>query len=152
MVKGKLPGIVYAEVSPNSVGGTSLFDFEGPITSQNVQQFYSEPNVVNEAIQRLKAAGFDVLQTNKITINLAGPPSLYEKVFKTRLLTREKEVIKPGGKKDNATFLDADNSPIEELIDVSESDISDLLERAALNEPMYSMSLPSFFPPSRLAS
>ena len=33
---------------------------------------------------------------------------------------------------------------------MSESDISDLLERAALNEPMYSMSLPSFFPPSRL--
>jgi subtilisin family serine protease len=149
MVKGKLPEVVYAEVSPNSGGGTSLFDFQGPITSQNVQQFYSEPNIVNEAIQRLQAAGFDVLQTNNITINIAGPPKLYEKVFKTHLLTKEKPVIKPGAKADTATFIDADNSPIEQFVDVSKSALSDLLEGASLNEPMYPMSSPAFFPPSK---
>ena len=100
--------------------GTSLFDFRGPITSQNVQQFYSEPNVINEAIQRLQTIGFEVLQTNNITINIAGPPKLYEKVFKTRLITKEKPVIKPGAKEDTATFNRCtDNTPIEELIDVS---------------------------------
>ena len=149
MVKGKLPEVVYAEVSPNSFGGTSLFDIGGPITSQNVQQFYSEPNVINEAIQRLQTVGFEVLQTNNITINIAGPPKLYEKVFKTRLITKEKPVIKPGAKEDTATFIDANNTPIEELIDVSKSTLSDLLEGVSLNEPMYPMSAPTYYPPSK---
>ena len=64
------------------------------------------------------------LQTNRITINIAGPPELYKKVFKTKLYTEEKPVIKALGKEDTATFIDTEETEMRGLIDTAKSPLS----------------------------
>ena len=143
------PPIVYAEASTKSIGGTSLFEFSRPITDEVVPDFYSESEVVDTAIVRLQAEGFEVYQTNNITVTIGGPPELYEKVFKTKLHTEERPVTKELRKKDTATFIDTKDTEISGLIDTSKSSLKDLLEGVAINEPVYYFSSPSFFPPPK---
>lgn len=114
-----------------------------------VPEFYSESEVVNMAITRLQAEGFEVYQTNQITVTIGGPPELYEKVFKTRLYTEERPVIKELQKETTATFIDTKETEISGLIDTSKSNLKDLIEGIAINEPVYYFSSPSFFPPPK---
>jgi subtilisin family serine protease len=143
----KLPSVIYAEASVKSVGGTSLFDFQRVITSENVTNFYSEADLVNSAVKKLHKEGFEVLQTNRITINIAGPPDLYRKVFKTKLVTEEKPVIKAFAKEDTATFIDTEETETRGLIDTSKSSLANELEGVAIEEPVYYFQ--SYLPPAR---
>jgi subtilisin family serine protease len=146
-IEHKLPPIIYAQASVKSVGGTSLFDFQRVVTSETVANFYSETELVNSAVKKLHKEGFDVLQTNQITINIAGPPELYKKVFKTKLYTEEKSVIKALGEEDTATFIDSEETEIRGLIDTSKSSLANELEGVAIEEPVYYFS--SYLPPAR---
>lgn len=143
----KLPPVVYAEASVKSFGGTSLFDFQRPITSENIASFYSESNLVNSAIKKLRGEGFDILQINQITINIAGPPELYEKVFKTHLFTEERPVIKEFGKEDTATFIDTVEPETRGLIETRKTSLANELEGIAISEPVFLFS--SYLPPAR---
>jgi hypothetical protein len=71
----KLPRKVYANVSPRSVGGVSMFDVDRPITHEIVANFASEDYVIARTVRLLQEAGFEVLQATEMTINIAGPPS-----------------------------------------------------------------------------
>lgn len=146
-IEHKLPPIIYAQASVKSVGETSLFDFQRIVTTENVANFYSETDLVNSAVKKLSKEGFDVLQTNRITINIAGPPELYKKVFKTKLYTEEKPVIKALGKEDTATFIDTEETEMRGLIDTAKSPLADELEGVAIEEPVYYFS--SYLPPAR---
>src|SRR3712207_8181712 len=55
-----------------------------------------------------------VLQLSPTTINIAGPPALYERVFRTRLQAEERPVIKEQGREDTATFVEAPETRSEE--------------------------------------
>jgi subtilisin family serine protease len=135
--RDRLPPVIYAQASPISRGGTSVFDAAGVITADQASNFISDERIIDEAVSRLAAAGFQILQRSAVTINIAGPPSLYEAFFKTRLVTEERPVIKPGARQATATFIDTADTDVPGLIDASRSPVADLLEGVAIEEPVY---------------
>lgn len=146
--KKALPDKVFSEVSPISPQGESLFDANEMITVQTVERFVSEPSLVHAAMKRLREMGFEVLSTNYITINISGPPALYEDVFKTTLTTVERPTVKHLGEESTTTVIDTTDTDIEGLIDTSRSAIADLLEGGAINRKVYYFSS-SYLPPSK---
>ncbi|MGZ7134122.1 MAG: S8 family serine peptidase, partial [Halobacteriota archaeon] len=142
----KVPPVIYAEASVCSTGGTSLFDAP-PVTSQTVGQFYSEPDLISLAVEKLKAQGFDVLAINPITISIAAPPSVYEKTFKTKIVAKEQEAVKEFGRVTTATFLDSPDTEMPQLVDTTKSPLKDVLEGVALNRRVYYMASAS--PPAK---
>lgn len=131
-----LPPLVYAEASVHSIGNVSLFETTELITPDNVGQFYNKPELVDTAVEKLKQVGFDVLHVGPTSINIAAPVETYEKVFKTKIVSVEHEVIRYG-KKTLSTFLDTMDTSLSGFIDTSNSPFANLLEGIALNEPMY---------------
>ena len=136
---GALPEVVYAQASPRSVGGTSMFE-AGGISADNVVDFTSEADVQRQAAEELARAGFEVLQVAPTSINIAGPPALYEQVFGTPLHTVQREVIKPGAVVDTATFVDTPDSEARGFVPTGGSPLAGVLEGVAIEEPVYPMS------------
>jgi subtilisin family serine protease len=134
--KGALPDLIYAQASPRSIGGTSLFEAGAAVHSGSVQAFFSEAAVVQAAVNRLLESGFQVLQVAPATINIAGPPAAYERAFGSQLVTEERPVIRGGQVEDTATFIDDARTPISGLVDTRESALSDVLEGVAIEEPV----------------
>jgi hypothetical protein len=134
-----LPRTVFAQASPRSVGGTSMFDYTAPITEEVAVAFTSEADTIRNAAARLASAGFEVLQLSHTTINIAGPPSLYEKVFGTTLRPEERPVIKEEGREDTATFVESADTEMPGYVDVTGSGLEDVVEGIAIEEPRYFM-------------
>ncbi len=145
----KLPRTIYAQASPISVGGTSLFAVDRAVSGKTVARFRSDRRVVRRAADRLRRAGFKVLQVSDITINIAGSASLYERTFKTKLVTEERTVLKEQGRREKATFIDAADTDVRGLIDTSESSLADVVEGVAIEEPAYYHAGPLPFPPAK---
>jgi Subtilase family len=145
----KLPRTIYAQASPTSVGGTSLFAGDRAVTGRTVARFRSEPKVVRRAADRLRRAGFKVLQVSDVTINIAGSASLYERTFKTKLVTEERTVLKERRRRDKATYIDAADTDVRGLIDTSKSALADVIEGVAIEEPVYYHAAPLPFPPPK---
>jgi subtilisin family serine protease len=116
------------------------------VSEETVPSFTSDEELIWTAAARLEGAGFEVLQVSPITINIAGPPDLYRRAFATELVTEERPVIKEGAKEDTATFIDAPDTPLSGLIDVSGTQFADVLEGVAIEEPRYFHQNP-FAPP-----
>ncbi len=135
--KGGMPEVLYAQASPRSVGGVSLLEAPSLVTQETVVNFLSEDELVHASARRLSEAGFRVLQVTRTTINIAGPPALYEEVFGNRLEAEEREVIKGGAREDTATFIDTPDTQVQGLIATQGSDMDDLLEGVAIEEPVY---------------
>jgi subtilisin family serine protease len=134
--KGALPDLIYAQASPRSIGGTSLFDAGAAVNSGTVQAFFSEAAVVQAAVNRLLESGFQVLQVAPTTINIAGTPAAFQRAFGSELVTEERPVIRGGQVEDTATFIDDARTPISGLVDTRESAMSDVLEGVAIEEPV----------------
>lgn len=142
-----MPKRIYANTSPHSLGGVSLFDVQEQCNAETVANFFSEPELVNRAITRLQDAGFEVLQASPVTINFAGTPAQFERAFNTKLVAEERPTIKTAsGGEETATFLDSPDTELPGLIATSNTDFADLLEGVALEEPRYYMA-PSMFAP-----
>ncbi len=135
--KSTVPRIVYAEASVRSVGGISLFETPRLVTSENVQNFYSESQLVQSAVEKLRTEGFQVLYVGDTTVTIAGSPELYERVFKTKIVAEERPVIKEFARETTATFLECPDTEMPGLLDVAKSPLAGLLEGVALNEPVY---------------
>lgn len=136
---GPMPERVYAQASPRSIGGRTMFDALSPITASQALDYTSEEALVRTAAVRLRNTGFDVLQVSRTTINIAGPAELYNDVFETTLFTEERPVIKEGAREDLATFVDTRDTDLPGLIDTSRSPLHDVLEGVAIEEPRYFM-------------
>jgi subtilisin family serine protease len=132
-----LPPVVFAQASTRSAGGTSLFESDRPITFDEVTSYESEADLVDRAASRLADAGFRVLQRTPLTINIAGPPALYEDYFHTNLVADEREVMRLGVIEGTATFVDAADTEISGLIDTSQSRVADIVEGVAIEEPAF---------------
>ena len=141
-----LPSLIFAQVSPKSVGGTSLFDEHARVTTETVPAFTSEGAVTFDAAQTLAEAGFQVLQQSPTTINIAGPAYLFESFFATRLSTRQVPALKPGQRAGTSTFIDSADNDTPGLLSTSRSRYANLLEGAALEKARYPMQLAT--PPS----
>ncbi|HEX2296552.1 MAG TPA: S8 family serine peptidase [Actinomycetota bacterium] len=130
--------MVYAQASPHSLGGVSLFGGQR-VTSETAASFASEDHVVLEAARGLQRAGFDVLQVTRLTINIAGPASLYEEVFNASLVAEERPAIKEQGREDTATFVECPDTDLPGLVDTKNSSFANVLEGVAIEEPRYYM-------------
>jgi hypothetical protein len=135
------PELVYAHASPHSVGGISLFEADSPVRASNVTNFHSPEPLRQRAAQRLAAAGFTILHLSPVTINIAGPVALYERVFHTTVCAQERPVLKSGARASTATFLDSPDTEQRGLISTAGTDFADLLEGVALDEPRWPMAL-----------
>jgi subtilisin family serine protease len=135
--EGEMPPVVYAQASPRSLGGVSMFEAGAQITEETAIQFASDPSVIVNAVERLQNAGFQVLHYTHQLVNIAGSANLYERVFGTTLTTEERPVVKELGKADTATFIDSPDTTLPGLIDTSESQLADVLEGVAIEEPRY---------------
>jgi len=144
--KSVIPKIIYANASPRSVGGVSMFDAGNQINCETVTNFFSEDEIVIRAVNRLRDAGFEILQVSPLTINIAGSQATYERAFNTKLFAEERPVIKPGAKRDTATFIDCAETDMSGLIAPSGGTMADVIEGIAIEEPRYPMAASMFAP------
>jgi subtilisin family serine protease len=140
-----MPERIFAQVSPRSIGGVSLFDAGNQITAETVPNFFSEESVVNRAVALLQQAGFEVLQVSATTINIAGSQAIYEQAFNTQLREEERDVIKPGAMAATATFIESSSSGLPGLISTQGTAFADVIEGVAIEVPRYYMA--NMFPP-----
>ncbi|PWE72396.1 peptidase S8 [Bacillus cereus] len=131
-----LPPTVYAEASVHSIGGESIFTTTKSITSKTVEQFYSKDNMIQKAVEKLKANGFQVLHVGEISISIAASPETFENIFHTKIVMKEREVHGIPGKT-STTILDSTNSKIQGLIDTNNSELADVLEGIAISEKAF---------------
>lgn len=142
---GPIPAVIFAQASPHSQGGVSMFDAGTQINSRTIGNFTSERDLVLRAAAALEDAGFRVLQISAQTINIAGSRRTYEQAFNTKIVAEERPVIKPDGPS-TATFLESPSTDRPGLIEIRNSRFADLLEGVALEEKRYPMAT-SMFPP-----
>lgn len=145
----ELPSKIFAQVSPKSIGGVSMFEAQNQIQAETATNFFSEAEAVNEAVARLQEAGFDILQISPLTINIAGSPATYKKAFNTEIVVEDRKTLKSVGddEGDNvAQFLETPENEIPGLIETSGTIFENAIEGVALEEPRYYMA-PSMFPP-----
>jgi len=142
----EFPVEIFAHASVLSVGGGSLFESSGVISNQNIAGFYSEQYLIEQAVLKLRAAGFRIMGTNGITISIAAPCEVYEKAFDTTLHTEELPTIKSFGVVEDATYIFPSDSHVKGMINVSKTSFSQFLEGVAINEPVYYMNKP-YAPP-----
>jgi hypothetical protein len=144
---GEIPHRIFAQVSPKSIGGTSLFDAEQYLRAETIGYFTSETDVIRRALSRLEDAGFEILQANTVAINIAGTQKNYERAFGVALQAEERECLKVVGGNDNhATFIDVKDTPMSGLIDTKGGPMGDLVEGVALEERRYPFAASSFAP------
>lgn len=141
-----MPKIIYANASPLSVGGVSMFEGGHRINAETVANFVSEEEVITRAVNRLRDAGFQILQVSPMTINIAGSQATFERAFNTKLAAEERPVIKPGGVHDTGTFIDCPETEMSGLIATAGSTMGDLIEGVAIEEPRYPMATSMFAP------
>lgn len=133
--KGK---ILFAHASVRSLGGTSLFAVApDDIRPDNVTDYFADEAMTSEAVRKLEANGFDVLQVSDATISIAAPIATFERVFNTTITGSEEPVVKELGKETTAEFFDSSDTDKAGLIDTSSSDLAGVLEGVSINEPVY---------------
>jgi subtilisin family serine protease len=146
--KPKMPNVIFAQASPKSIGGVSMFEAQGQINADTIENFLSDESRNAPAVEALQRAGFEVLQVSDFTINIAAPRSVYEEAFKTKLFIESKPVIKGQGKEDMAEFIDSRETDLPGLITTEGTQFADLLEGVAIEEPRYFMApVATFNPP-----
>lgn len=143
-----MPKRIFAQVSPLSQGGVSMFDVGSRIDSTNFQNFFSETSLLMRTASLLSEAGFEVLQVTGSTINIAGNQKTYEEAFNTKLALEQRVVLKPAVGEDLAEFVECPASDLPGLITVHGSKFEGLVEGVAIEEPRYYMA-PSSFAPTR---
>ena len=87
---------VIAHVSPRSLGPKSLFVTESAITTENVQEYNSDPVDIRDAKRELNKAGFHVFEegSSDATIAIGGSAELFRDFSSTKL-TKQKAEIRP---------------------------------------------------------
>jgi len=83
-----MPDSVIAQVVLRPSGGASPLDPDEPITADNVEAHQVDPDVIEEATEKFRALGFEVVQTSEIGLTVSGPKGRYEEVFDTVLEKR----------------------------------------------------------------
>ena len=140
------PSRIFAQASPRSISGVSMFEGQSQIRAETVGNFFSEGEVVEAAVARLSEAGFEILQISPMTINFAGTAAQFRRAFKTDIVVEDRPVIKEGARKDVAQFLDSPDTSLSGLIQTDGTNFADSIEGIALEEPRYPMAASMFAP------
>lgn len=144
--KDPLPPKIYAQASPRSISGVSMFEGQSQINADTVNNFFSEGEVVQAAVARLNEAGFEILQISPMSINFSGTAAQFRRAFKTDIVVEDREVIKEGAKKEVAQFLDSPDTSLSGLVQTEGTNFADAIEGIALEEPRYPMAASMFAP------
>lgn len=139
------PRKIYANASPISIGGVSMFETGLVPDAGMVGNFASDDAVVERAVNLLRDAGFDVLAANNYLINICGSKTTFEKAFDTELAMIERPVIRQG-EETSGTHIDSMNSAVDGLVPVAGTRFEEVLEGVAIEEPRY-LDSPNPFPP-----
>lgn len=132
-----IPERLFANVSPHSIGGLSLFDYGGPFDADIISNFMSDEDLIRRAAQALQDAGFDVLQLTPYTINVAAPIATFERAFKTHIVAHELPTLKSGGVQDTATYFSAEDTDRFGLLQSQGTAFENLIEGVAIETPRY---------------
>lgn len=125
---------VIAAVSVRSQGGVSLFANHAPVTVQNVTEFNSQPQDLQDAQRELTNLGFHVLQVNPSAISIAGSRKLFQEVFDVKLRKQKTEVMEGTEVEFMTVTGETEPQPL-----APPDSLSNLIEGVALAEP------PTFF-------
>jgi subtilisin family serine protease len=128
-----VPDLVYAQASPLSVGGVPLFDVGAHISRKTVQAVTSHPNVTRAACAQLLKAGFEILDVSPVAINFIGPPDLFEKAFRTKIVEKEVELARGA----TTTYLDSPDTDLLGLVSTASTSFAGVIEGVALEVPRY---------------
>lgn len=115
---------VQAQVILQSRDGTSILDAEGPITSENVEDYQVEQEVVSEAQSALQSLGFSVVDASETTLTIEGPKPLFERVFRTTLERKSTSAMRQPDREGDLVYYEAASPP--ELPDVLSSLVADI--------------------------
>ena len=148
LTPGPMPKRIFAQVSPRSLGGVSMFDALGRINSETVGAFASDSNIINRAIVMLQEAGFEILQVTSLSINIAGTQKTFQDAFNTSLVTEERPVIKEMAREDTATFVECPDTDLPGFISTAKTRFNEVLEGVAIEVPRYLMA-ESMYPPNK---
>jgi len=146
--KLKVPKQIFAQVSPKSIGGRSLFSESTLIDKNNVKNYFSERKVIKQAAEYLKNQGFNVLQITNTTINVSGSKSIFRRAFGKNIIPRELETMKNGPEKDYVTYLDCPDTDHLGLIKPKSGESANYIEGVAIETPYYYFT-PNIFPPKK---
>lgn len=135
-IEPTVPDLVFAQASPRSMGGTSLFE-TSPASAGDAEAVMSERAVIEGARAQLEAAGFSILQVSSTTINIAGPPDLYRRAFECELTAEERPARKAQSPDDTATFVECPQTDRPGLISTTGTAFANLIEGVGLEEPRY---------------
>ena len=108
-----IPKLLFAQASPHSIGGMSMFDIRGACrtaTSYRISVRYR--NLLMRAAQALQDAGFQVLQISAYTINIAAPIATYERAFRTKISRKNRRRSNGQGVVDSRDFLHGPDTPL----------------------------------------
>lgn len=144
-----LPPRIYANASPHSLGGVSLFDVGDQVNAETVANFASEDALIERAVARLMEGGAEVHQVSDTLINFSATPKQFEAMFNATVVAEDREVIKGGAVHDTATFVECHNHELPGMVSMRSSRFDDVLEGVAIEEPRYYMAGESIFPPRR---
>jgi hypothetical protein len=142
-----MPKRIYAQASPHSIGGVSMFDARNQINAETFTSFFSEEALIARSVALLQEAGLEILQVSPSTINFAGTQKQIEEAFATTLVVEQREVIKPGGEA-LAEFIECPTTDQPGFISTRGSRFAELLEGVAIEEPRYWFA-PSMYPPTK---
>lgn len=142
-----IPPKLFANVSPRSIGGLSMFDYAGPMDTDIVSNFMSEEDLIYRTAQALQDAGFEVLQLSPYTINIAAPIATYERAFKTQIRPHEVAALKGGGVEGTATCFSGQDSDRFGLLLADGTAFENLIEGVAIETPRYYFATQPLPPP-----
>ncbi len=143
-----VPKEIFAQVSPKSIGGRSLFEVGEMATYETIDNYLSEREVTLRAVEDLQNAGFKILQVTNVTINIAGSQSTYEKAFGRDIYAVELDGLKTGPEEDSITYLDTTQNDVMGLIIPQSGKLSNYIEGVALETPYYPFA-PKALPPTK---
>lgn len=132
---------IIANVSPRSIGPSSLFESETSITCENVDMFHSDPTDVRDAKRELANKGFHIFEegSDDTTISIGGTAKQFTDFFGARL-SKQKTEVEEGVE---VEFLGTGDEPDQQVMHAP-GDLSNLIEGAVLTRP------PTYFAPSPL--
>ncbi|MFG1942104.1 S8 family serine peptidase [Nonomuraea sp. NPDC048826] len=131
-----LPEIVHAQAAPRPAAGVSPFALVA-LTADRAAAAVCDDAVVIEAAARLQAAGFTVRRPSSTSINISGPPDLYERAFGCRLTTAERRRPEPDGHDRDVTFVECEHARTPGLIATEGTGFAGLLAGVAIEEPRF---------------
>ena len=132
---------IIANVSPRSIGPSSLFETEAPVTCENVDSFHSDPTDVRDAKRELADKGFHVFEegSDDTTVSIGGTAKQFKDFFGARL-SKQKAEVEEGVE---VEYMGTGDEPDQQVLHAP-GDLAKLIEGAVIARP------PTYFAPSPL--